>query len=270
MSTGSAFLDRIIASKRHAMASVTDDVRHSTRSAAVEATRARAAKHAFLAALERTDRTNIIAEVKRSSPSVGIIQQSADAVATAKAYEDAGAAAISVLTEPEFFKGSLQDLRDVAGTITTPLLRKDFTVDRHQIYEAASAGASAVLLIVAALKPSELQELRLVAEQELGMDALVEAHSGSEVEAALECGATLIGVNNRNLQTLQVSLETSRSLASYLVPGKVFISESGIKTPEDVSALKSIGYRGFLVGETLMRAADPSAALRALAQGAGR
>jgi indole-3-glycerol phosphate synthase len=220
-----------------------------------------------LKALGGKDRVNIIAEVKRSSPSAGAIQQSADAVQTAQTYEKAGAAAISVLTESEYFNGSLQDLTEVASHVRIPLLRKDFTVDPHQIYEAAIAGASAVLLIVAALSSSELRDLRLLVEDELGLDALVEAHSAVEVEAAMNSGATLIGINNRNLQTLEVTLATSRQLSRYIAPDKIFISESGIKTPEDIASLEACGFRAFLVGETLMRAEDPAATLRALAGG---
>jgi len=270
MTTGSAFLDRIIAAKRDAMSSLTAEARGATHDAALRSASDRPRDHAFLQALRRDDRTNIIAEVKRSSPSVGVIHETANAAQTAALYERAGAAAISVLTEPDFFKGSLQDLCDVAVTAHVPLLRKDFTVDRHQIYEAVASGASAILLIVAALSASELRDLREIAEGEFGMDALVEAHTEDEVRAALDSGATIIGVNNRNLRTLEVSLETSQQLSRHIVSEKVFVSESGIKTPADVAMLRSCGYRAFLVGETLMRAADPSEALRALARGAGQ
>jgi indole-3-glycerol phosphate synthase len=267
VTSGSAFLDRIIASKRDAMSAIPSEMKRATREAALAVVSARADMHSFLSALSRKDRVNIIAEVKRSSPSAGAIQQGANAVQTAQVYENAGAAAISVLTESEYFNGSLQDLTEVASRVQVPVLRKDFTVDSHQIYEAAIAGASAVLLILAALTSSELRDLRIIAEDELGLDALVEAHSPDEVEAALDSGATLIGINNRNLQTLEVSLDTSRTLSRYIVPGKVFISESGIKTPQDIDSLKACGYRAFLIGETLMRAADPAATLRSLAGG---
>lgn len=270
MTSGSAFLDRIIASKREAMASVGRDTRHHTRSAAVFLAGRKPHRHRFLESLQRDDRTNIIAEVKRSSPSAGAISQAADAVATARVYEQAGAAAISVLTEPEFFKGSMQDLIDVVANVSIPVLRKDFTVDRHQIYEAAAAGASAVLLIVAALDRAELDELRSVAEDELGLDALVEVHSEPELEIALSTRAMVIGVNNRNLQTLDVTLQTSRELARHIRTDKIFVSESGIKVHSDVADLKRHGYRAFLIGETLMRASDPSQALRSLATGAGQ
>jgi indole-3-glycerol phosphate synthase len=267
MTSGSAFLDRIIASKRDSMSAIPAEMKRATREAALALLSARTEKHSFRKALGREDRVNIIAEVKRSSPSAGAIQQSADATQTAQAYERAGAAAISVLTESEYFSGTLQDLTDVASQVKVPLLRKDFTVDAHQIYEAAIAGASAVLLIVAALSPFELRDLRQIAEDELGLDALVEAHSAVEVEAAMSSGVSLIGINNRNLQTLEVTLETSRELSRYIVPDKIFISESGIKTPEDIASLEASGYRAFLVGETLMRAEDPVAKLRALAGG---
>jgi indole-3-glycerol phosphate synthase len=267
MTSGSAFLDRIIASKRDGMSAIPAEMKRATREAALAAVSARTEKHAFLEALSRKDRVNIIAEVKRSSPSAGAIQQTANATQTALAYENAGAAAISVLTESEYFNGSLQDLTEVASRVRVSLLRKDFTVDSHQIYEAAIAGASAVLLIVAALSSSELRDLRVIAEDELGLDALVEAHSAGEVEAAFDSGATLIGINNRNLQTLEVTLETSRQLSRYIVPDKVFISESGIKTPEDIGSLEACGFHAFLIGETLMRAEDPAAMLRSLARG---
>ena len=270
MTTGSAFLDRITAAKREAMSSIATDARHKIRSAALTLVGKRTRHHRFLEALQCEDRTNIIAEVKRSSPSAGAISRGADAVATARVYEEAGAAAISVLTEPDHFKGSLQDLIDVVATVSIPVLRKDFTVDRHQIYEAAAAGASAVLLIVAALEPSELSELRTIAEDELGLDALVEVHSEPEVEVAVAVGATIIGVNNRNLQTLEVSLQTSRDLARHICTDKVFVSESGIKVASDVVDLKRHGYGAFLIGETLMRSSDPAQALRTLAMGAGQ
>ena len=172
MTTGSAFLDRITMATREAMSSIATSVRHQTRSAALAIVREQKQRHRFLAALQRDDRTNIIAEVKRSSPSAGSISQGADAVSTARVYEKAGAAAISVLTEPDYFKGSLQDLIDVVANVSIPVLRKDFTVDRHQIYEAAAAGASAVLLIVAALEMSELSELRTIAEYAINVTSL--------------------------------------------------------------------------------------------------
>ncbi len=269
MNSGSTFLDGMVTSQHRGLAAVSDAMRRDTRERAWAAVKGREA-HRLFKALRTTEAVNVIAEVKRSSPSAGAIHATADAVAQAVAYESAGAASISVLTEPEYFKGSMQDLMDVVARVKIPVLRKDFTVDRHQIYEAAAAGASAVLLIVAALSAEDLRELRLVAEDELGLDALVEAHTAVEVEAAIACGARLVGINNRNLQTLEVTLDTARELARYIDDSRVFVAESGIKTAADVGGLQALGYKAFLVGEALMRAQDPASALRALVQGAAR
>ena len=266
MNSGSAFLDRIVATQRDAVSSVSAAARLETREKALAIAR-NASKHRLKTALQRNDRINIIAEVKRSSPSAGTIRKDSDAIAIAQSYERAAATAISVLTEREFFHGSLEDLQAVTSRVSVPVLRKDFIVDRHQVYEAAAAGASAVLLIVAALSPNELGELLRVAEEELGLDALVEAHTAGEIEAALHASAQIIGVNNRNLQTLQVSLQTSHELARYIRSGTLFISESGIRTQADIESLIKVGYRGFLIGEALMRAGDPAAALSALIEG---
>lgn len=257
------FLDGIMRTKREEQAQVSPADFQTTRKLALEVRKGKA-PHTFLAALRRRDRINIIAEVKRSSPSVGVIANSANAVTTAKTYEQAGAAAVSVLTEPQYFKGSLDDLREVAGVLSIPILRKDFTVSAHQIYEAAVAGASAVLLIVAGLSREELISLRQVAEDELGMDALVEVHAAAELEIACAAGASIVGVNNRDLQSLAVTLDTSRALASSKPQGIVMISESGLKTVADVVELHELGYDGFLMGETLMRAASPGETLRSM------
>ncbi len=179
-------------------------------------------------------------------------------------YEAGGAAAISVLTEPEFFKGSLDDLKAARATTRLPILRKDFIVDEIQIVEAAAAGADAILLIVAALSDEELSRFRALAEEELGLDALVEVHDAAEMERAIQCGATLIGVNNRNLRTFATSLETSVELAALAPPGATLVSESGISSRADIVRLQECGYRGFLIGESLMRAADPVALLESL------
>ena len=154
----------------------------------------------------------------------------------ASLYAAHGAAAISVLTEPVYFSGSLDDLRSVCAAVSCPALRKDFIVDAHQIFEAAAAGAQAVLLIVASLAPAEIVALRTLAEDELGMDALVEVHAESEMQVAIDCGARIIGVNNRNLATLAVDLATSRALARYAQPGRVLVSESGLRTAERSAA----------------------------------
>lgn len=219
--------------------------------------------HRFRAALIR-DRVNIIAEFKRRSPSKGVIRADADLKQIAKSYEAGGAAAISVLTEEDYFSGSLDDLRQVKKSVDLPALRKDFIFDEYQIYESAAAGADAVLLIVAALDDNQLVSLRTLVEDELGMDALIEVHTREEMQRAIACGANLIGVNNRNLHTFEVSLETSLSLAKEAPLGTVLISESGLNNSTDLARLRDAGYHGFLIGESLMRSENPGAALRDL------
>ena len=221
----------------------------------------RARPHAFRTAL-RADGINIIAEFKRRSPSKGMIREGANPVEVARAYQAGGAAAMSVLTEEDYFAGSLDDLREVKSAVELPVLRKDFIVDEYQVYESAVAGADAILLIVAALEDESLFRLRMVAEDELGMDALVEVHTSDEMRRAAACGARLIGVNNRDLRTFAVSLETSISLAREAPSEALLISESGLKHAADLQRLYEAGYRGFLIGETLMRADDPAVALR--------
>ena len=227
-----------------------------------------ASHHALVNALTSADesRNNIIAEFKRKSPSKGEIRRDADPANIAKAYASAGAAAVSVLTEEDYFDGSLDDLRAIRQAISLPLLRKDFIFEEYQVYESAAAGADALLLIVAALNDDTLGRLRSMTEDELGMDALVEVHTREEMERASRSGAHLIGVNNRDLGTFAVSLETSAKLAPIAYDGAVLISESGIESAEDIIRLRELGYRGFLVGESLMRADDPETALRRFTQ----
>jgi indole-3-glycerol phosphate synthase len=223
-----------------------------------------AQRHALLKVLDTHDNgghANIIAEFKRRSPSKGIIRANADAATMARSYESAGAAAVSVLTEEDFFDGSLDDLRAVREAVSIPILRKDFIVDEYQVYESAAAGADALLLIVAALDDETLARLRLIAEDELGMDALVEVHTEKDLARAIAGGAKLIGVNNRNLRTFEVSTGTSRQLAHLTPANAVLVSESGLN-PEEVRKLRGVGYKGFLVGESLMRADDPEQQLR--------
>lgn len=180
----------------------------------------------------------------------------------AHSYESAGAAAISVLTEEDHFAGSLDDLRAVREVVSIPILRKDFIVEDYQVYESAAARADALLLIVAALADEALARLRRLTEDELGMDALVEVHTKSELDRAIASGAKLIGVNNRDLRTFNVSTETSVELARHATADTVLVSESGLN-PHEVRKLRAIGYKGFLVGEALMRAEDPERQLRA-------
>ena len=251
-----SFLSEIIERKRQRIASAKQAI-------PVDSFEIRPNSHRFRRAL-RGDGLNIIAEFKRRSPSKGPIRVNADLHAIVKSYEAGGAAAISVLTEEDYFSGSLDDLRAVKRSVDLPVLRKDFIVDDYQVYESAAAGADAVLLIVAALEDEQLVSLRKLVEDELGMDALIEVHTREELQRAIACGANLIGVNNRNLHTFEVSLETSLALATEAPAGTVLISESGLNNSNDLARLHSAGYRGFLIGESLMRSANPEAALREL------
>jgi indole-3-glycerol phosphate synthase len=210
--------------------------------------------------LRRAGRTNIIAEIKRRSPSKGVLREDFDPASIATSYEGAGAAAISVLTEEDFFDGSLEHLRMVRQRVNVPVLRKDFIFDASQIYEASAAGADAILLIVAILGDELLAELIGVCG-ELKIEALVEVHNGGEMERAARAGARLIGVNNRDLTTFAVALETSERLAPIAPSDAVLVSESGINTVQDVDRLARAGYHGFLIGEHFMREPDPGEAL---------
>ena len=217
----------------------------------------------FQAALSRTDEINVIAECKRRSPSRGVLREDYDPVAIATGYAAAGAAAISVLTEPTFFDGSLEHLAAVRAAVGVPLLRKDFVVSEYQLLEAKAAGADAVLLIVAALRPAELKVLHDHARRH-GLDVLVEAHDATELSIAIDAGARIIGVNNRNLRTLQVDVHASEALIARMPADVIAVSESGLKTAADLARLKELGYRAFLIGERFMTAAEPGSALRDL------
>lgn len=257
-------LAEIIATRKQRVALAKSNVpRFAIEHAALQ-TRAQAIANSLRGALSDGSGVKIIAEFKRRSPSKGAINAGADPQAVARQYENGGAAAMSVLTEPDYFDGSLDDLCDVRKATRLPLLRKDFIIDEYQVYESAASAADALLLIVAALNDSELRSLRELAEDKLRMDALVEVHTGDEMRRAIDCGATLIGVNNRNLATFEVSLDTSMELADQAGPETILISESGIETADDIRRLRAAGYRGFLIGETLMRADDPSALIAEL------
>lgn len=221
----------------------------------------------FRSALGRRDRVNVIAECKRRSPSRGVLRADYDPVSIAVGYAAAGAVAISVLTEPTFFDGSLDHLIAVREAVDTPLLRKDFIVAEYQLLEARAAGADAVLLIVAALSPTELASLARQADA-LGLDTLVEVHNGDELMVALDSGATVIGVNNRNLRTLVVDVHASEELIVRMPADMIAVSESGLRNADDLKRLAALGYRAFLIGERFMTAGDPGAALRALLDGA--
>ena len=216
------------------------------------------------AALRACAGVAVIAEIKRMSPSKGLIRADFDAEKIALAYQAAGAAAISVLTDEKFFGGSLEILRQVRSVVATPLLRKDFVLDPYQIDEARLAGADAVLLIVAALSDAKLAALHAHARS-LGLDVLVEVHDERELDRALAIGSTLIGVNNRDLKSFEVDLGTTERLAARIAdPEVTLVTESGISSPADVARLARAGARGFLVGESLMRMPDPGSALIAL------
>ena len=205
----------------------------------------------------------IIAECKRRSPSKGILRQDYDPAAHALAYASAGAAAISVLTEPTFFDGSLEHLREVRAAVDIPVLRKDFVICEYQLLEAAALGADAVLLIGAALEPSDLVHL-LQAAARLQLAALVEVHDLDELRRACDAGARVIGVNSRNLRTLTVHPDVLAAVAAQMPADVTAVAESGIRTPDDIARLSRAGYHAFLVGERLIAQPDPGAALREL------
>lgn len=215
---------------------------------------------AFVDALSNSERVNVIAECKRRSPSRGVLRTAYDPVEIARDYERAGAAAISVLTEPSFFDGALKHLEAIREAVSVPLLRKDFIVDEYQLLEARAAGANAALLVVAALDDTELKHLSACAAQ-LELAAVVEVHSAEECERALAAGAQIIGVNNRNLRTLEVDPKASDAIAAMLPADVVSISESGLKTADDIRRLRSLGYRAFLMGERFMVEPSPGNAL---------
>jgi indole-3-glycerol phosphate synthase len=256
------WLDRIVQAKRREL----EQLRRSVPQAALEKRivprERRIFRQALLdAAAERE--FAVIAEMKRASPSRGMLCASYDPVTIAQRYQASGAAALSVLTDREFFSGSLEDLRRVKASTALPVLRKDFILAPYHIYEAAAAGADAILLIAAILPPNELSAL-LQLSHSLGLDALVEVHNAAELEAALQAGSDCIGVNNRNLDTLEVSLNTSVELIDNIPDTVVSISESGIREAEDLTSLRAAGFDAFLIGERFMTETDPGTALRAL------
>jgi indole-3-glycerol phosphate synthase len=265
------FLAEIIARKRQSLA-------EQLRKTDIDHLRARAGERRRTAAAHRmrcvlqaaSTEIKIIAEFKRRSPSAGAIQERVSAGEMARLYERAGACAMSVLTDDNYFGGSVIDLAEARAATQLPVLCKDFVVDRLQVYEAAAAGADAVLLIVAALSGDSLGELRSIAEDELALDALVEVHTSAELRRATEAGAALIGVNNRDLHTFEVSVAVSERLIEQAPKGALMVSESGLAEAAALHRLRALGFDGFLIGEALMRAPDPEAALRKLLGTASR
>ena len=262
-------LSEIVNRKRQVVARLRGDRASGDFRERALAVRANAASHSLLRALEsNSGGVNIIAEFKRRSPSAGTIRSDLSATEVATRYEHGGACAISVLTDEQYFGGSILDLGAIRASTGLPLLRKDFIIDPIQLYEAAVAGADSVLLIVAALNDDVLGKLRLLAEDELGLDAVVEVHTSEELRRAVKAGASIIGVNNRDLRTFRTSLETSERLIAKAPRDRIMISESGLQSPKSLYHLQALGFRGFLIGEALMRAGNPEAALRDFIAGA--
>ena len=252
-------LSRIVASKRAELARITAMPADLER----RAEKARATRRNFRAALEAKTPA-IIAEMKKASPSKGVLAADFDAVRIAAAYQRGGAAALSVLTDEKFFQGSLADLESARAASALPVLRKDFTLEEIHVLEAAAHGADAILLIAAILDERSIRELRQAAAR-WDMAAIVEIHDDRDLDKAISAEADIVGVNNRNLATFVVTLDTSLRLADRIPAGVLRVSESGIHSPADIRTLRNAGYAAFLVGEHLMQAPRPDEALRALA-----
>ncbi len=251
-------LARIVAKKREDLAQVEarlDELEHLAAAKLVK-------RRDFRAALASAAPA-IVAEVKKASPSKGVLSADFDPIRIALAYARGGAAALSVLTDEAFFQGRLRDLENARAAVALPVLRKDFTIAKAHIVEAAAHGADAILLIAAILTGREIRDFRETAAQ-YRLSALVEVHNERELDSAIEAGSDLIGVNNRNLSSFEVTLETSLRLAERMPSGAILVSESGIHGPADIATLRSAGYHAFLVGEHLMKSGDPAAALQKL------
>jgi indole-3-glycerol phosphate synthase len=263
-----SILDNIVSARQRAL----EEARLAVPLERVQnAAEARVERHDFAAAVacgapSGETRLRVIAELKRASPSRGLLRHQYHRRQIALGYAAAGAAALSVLTEPQYFLGSLADLAEVRRAVELPVLRKDFIVDPYQVYESVAAGADALLLIVAALPDADLRSMIGLCRQ-LRIDALVEVHTEAELDRALAAGARLIGVNNRDLKTLEVTLETSFQLRERIPPGCIAVSESGIKTSADLRRLAKAKFDAVLIGERLMLEPDPGQALRELLAG---
>jgi indole-3-glycerol phosphate synthase len=259
----SDILQRIIARKAEELAVL---VRNEPLPAVRQHAQAAAPARDFAGALRArvaAGKPAVIAEVKKASPSKGLLRENFDPAAIAASYEAHGAACLSVLTDRDFFQGSADDLRAARAACALPVLRKDFMIDPYQVYEARTFGADCILLIVAALDDGRMAELESVAN-ELGMAVLVEVHDGGELERALQLKTPLLGINNRNLRTFETRLETTLGLLDRIPAGRMVITESGILTPQDVALMRARNVNGFLVGEAFMRAPEPGAELARL------
>ena len=254
-------LARIIAKKREILAAALPPIEQWELKAEIARTRRRDFRTALLRHMPA-----IIAEVKKASPSKGLLAPNFDPVRTATAYEEGGAAALSVLTEEDFFQGSLQDMEAARAAVRLPVLRKDFTFAPVHVLEAAAHGADAILLIAAILTEKEMRDFRESAAR-FAMRALVEVHNRRELDAAIAAGSEIIGVNNRDLTTFEVTLDTSLRLADHMPGNVVRVSESGIQDARDIAKLRQAGFTAFLVGEHLMKSADPAAELQKLVAG---
>jgi indole-3-glycerol phosphate synthase len=251
-------LERIVAHKRRELAEQATPVDELTALAELNLP----LRRDFSAALRR-EGPAIIAELKRASPSKGLLAPDYRPAVTAPGYERGGAAALSVLTDERFFQGALADLETARGATRIPVLRKDFTTDPYHVVEAAAHGADAVLLIVAILSDPELRNFRELAEQ-FRMTALVEVHDENELQRAIDSGARVIGVNNRDLRTFEVRLDTALRLAERIPEGAIRVAESGIGSADDIRTLRAAGYDAFLIGEHLITSADPAQAVQDL------
>lgn len=255
-----SFLARIVSHKREESARAQKKVSFATLQ---QMAQTQAAPRDFRRALTTGDNIAVIAEIKKSSPSAGVLREDFNPVAVARSYAAHGAAALSILTDEKFFGGNLENLQKARSVCTLPLLRKDFILSPYQIWEARANGADAILLIVAMLDRSQILEL-LLAAAETGMQALVEVHNEAELDRALLAGANLIGINNRNLQTFEVTLKTTERLCKLIPSSCVRVAESGIKSQNDVEHMAACGADAILVGSHLMRQADPGQALMEL------
>lgn len=262
--TGTTILDKILATKQEEIQSRRAQVSLAEQEAVAQ--RKAGERRGFIAAMEariRQQQHAVIAEVKKASPSKGLIRSDFDPPQIARQYEEAGATCLSVLTDEQYFQGHNDYLVAARQAVQLPVIRKDFIIDRYQVAEAGAIGADCILLIVSALPEAKIRELSAVAA-DLALDVLVEVHDDAELDIALNCGFKLIGVNNRNLHTFETDLETTLRLAERVPDDRLLVTESGIATAGDVKTMTDKGIYGFLVGETLMRKPDPRDAYKAL------